>query len=165
MHVIEFSTLLGPTIVAGDERGLAGVWFNDQRHFAGIQDTWIHQETELLRSAKHQLLSYFAGELQQFELPLAPQGTLFQERVWQALQGIDYGATCSYGDIAHQLNQPKAVRAVGAGREKSFEHYYSLPSGAGQSEAINGVCGGVGEKELVVAVGAGYEIEGWGVCT
>ncbi|HPY41576.1 MAG TPA: methylated-DNA--[protein]-cysteine S-methyltransferase [Thiolinea sp.] len=151
MHVIEFSTLLGPTIVAGDERGLAGVWFNDQRHFAGIQDTWIHQETELLRSAKHQLLSYFAGELQQFELPLAPQGTLFQERVWQALQGIDYGATCSYGDIAHQLNQPKAVRAVGAAVGKNpLSIIIPCHRVLGSQKQLTGYAGGLERKSWLL---------------
>lgn len=114
VNVIEFETKLGSTILAAHEEGLIGLWFVGQRHFAGIQADWIPAETSLLKTAKQQVLAYFAGNLQQFDLPLAPQGTQFQERVWQALQDIEYGVTCSYGDIAKQLNQANAVRAVGA---------------------------------------------------
>lgn len=151
MHVIELETTLGLTIVAGDEQGLAGVWFNKQRHFAGIQDTWIHQETELLCAAKQQLLAYFAGELQTFDLPLAPQGTEFQERVWQALQGIDYGLTCSYGDIAHQLNQPKAVRAVGAAVGKNpLSIIIPCHRILGSQQQLTGYAGGLERKQWLL---------------
>lgn len=61
-----------------------------------------------------QLQEYFAGERQLFELTLVPQGTDFQLSVWQALQKIPYGQSCSYLDIALAINNPKAVRAVGA---------------------------------------------------
>lgn len=151
MHVIEFATVLGQTIVAGDEQGLAGVWFQDQRHFSGIEATWIHQETELLRAAKQQLLAYFAGELQQFDLPLAPKGTAFQERVWQALQGIDYGVTCSYGDIANQLNQAKAVQAVGAAVGKNpLSIIIPCHRVLGSQQQLTGYAGGLDRKRWLL---------------
>lgn len=151
MHVIEFETTLGPTIVAGSEQGLAGVWFNNQRHFAGIQDTWTHQETDLLRAAKQQLLAYFAGELQTFDLPLAPQGTAFQERVWQALQGIEYGLTCSYGDIAKQLHQVKAVRAVGAAVGKNpLSIIIPCHRVLGSQKQLTGYAGGLERKQWLL---------------
>ena len=68
----------------------------------------------LLRAATTQLRSYFAGELRTFDLPLAPDGTVFQREVWEALLEIPYGSTSSYSQIAHRINRPKAVRAVGA---------------------------------------------------
>lgn len=115
MYVMEFETELGRTVLAANEQALTGLWFAGQRHFDGIPDTWIQEKTLLLQAAKQQVLDYFAGKLQEFDLPLEPLGgTPFQQSVWQALRGIDYGVTCSYGDIANQLNQPKAVRAVGA---------------------------------------------------
>lgn len=151
MHVIEFETTLGPTIVAGDEQGLAGVWFTDQRHFTGIPDPWIYQKTELLNAAKQQLLAYFAGELQTFDLPLAPQGTEFQERVWQALQGIEYGVTCSYGDIAHQINQPKAVRAVGAAVGKNpLSIIIPCHRVLGSQKQLTGYAGGLERKQWLL---------------
>lgn len=64
--------------------------------------------------AAQQLSEYCAGQRTQFDLPLGAQGTAFQQAVWQQLQAIPYGQTCSYRDIANAIARPKAVRAVGA---------------------------------------------------
>jgi methylated-DNA-[protein]-cysteine S-methyltransferase len=69
------------------------------------------QETALLRIARAQLYSYFDRELKDFDLPLAPRGTAFQQRVWRALRAIPYGQTRSYADLAADLGS--AARAVG----------------------------------------------------
>jgi len=73
----------------------------------------------LTRCAKHQLAQYYQGDLEQFDLPMDPDGTDFQKSVWRALTTIDYGKTCSYSDIANIINNPKAVRAVGAANGKN----------------------------------------------
>jgi len=66
--------------------------------------------TQLLRRARAELDAYFAGERRAFTLPLAPAGTAFQRRVWQALTGIEFGSTRSYGDLARTLDSgPRAV--------------------------------------------------------
>jgi methylated-DNA-[protein]-cysteine S-methyltransferase len=68
----------------------------------------------LLRSAREQLAAYFARELKEFDLPLAPQGTPFQQRVWTELLEIGYGETASYGQVAHRIGMTNAAsRAVG----------------------------------------------------
>lgn len=151
MYVIEFATDLGQTIVAANEHGLTGLWFVDQRHFAGIQADWVPEETLVLKQAKQQVLAYFAGDLQQFDLPLAPQGTAFQERVWQALQQIDYGTTCSYGDIAQQLNQPNAVRAVGAAVGKNpLSIIIPCHRVLGSQKQLTGYAGGLERKKWLL---------------
>lgn len=66
------------------------------------------------QQAVEQLTAYFKGQRSQFELTLNPKGTDFQQQVWRQLKAIPYGKTCSYADIAQQINNPKAVRAVGA---------------------------------------------------
>ncbi len=71
-------------------------------------------EDPVLRETARQLRLYFDGALRSFELPLQPQGTSFQQRVWQALLQVPYGETRSYGQIAEQIGAMKAVRAVGA---------------------------------------------------
>jgi methylated-DNA-[protein]-cysteine S-methyltransferase len=68
---------------------------------------------------KIQLSEYFAGTRQQFDLPIAVTGTDFQREVWQQLKMIPYGKTSSYQDIARQINNPKAVRAVGSANGKN----------------------------------------------
>ncbi len=69
--------------------------------------------SKLLDRAKEQLRAYFARELTEFSLPLAPRGTEFQRRVWGQLALIPYGATVSYADIAYAIGAPRAFRAVG----------------------------------------------------
>lgn len=87
-------------------------------HGAGtaLQQAAAHrqQATAHLQQAAAQLQLYFAGRLQQFSLTLAPCGSAFQQQVWRALCTIPFANSCSYGAIAHYLDNPKAVRAVGA---------------------------------------------------
>lgn len=159
MQFIAFETELGQTILAANTGGLTGLWFTDQRHFAGIQEDWLHEETELLSKAKQQLLNYFAGELQQFDLPLAPQGTIFQEHVWQALQNIEYGVTCSYGDIANQLNQPKAVRAVGAAVGKNpLSIIIPCHRVLGSQKQLTGYAGGLERKQWLLQLEQSHKL-------
>ena len=63
--------------------------------------------------ARREIAEYFAGERRDFSLDLAPVGTAFQRRVWDALRAIPYGTVCNYGDIARAIGQPHATRAVG----------------------------------------------------
>ena len=109
---------LGPMILAASPQGLCGVWFEGQRHGpteARMQSWTTDSAHTLLQSASQQLLAYFAGELTSFDVPLdLSAGTPFQQSVWRALLSIPSGAHQSYGDVARQLNNPQAVRAVGA---------------------------------------------------
>ena len=110
-----FDSRLGRLTLAATDRGLAGVWFDDQRHRP--DDTqWPEQaDHPLLQQAMQQLRQYLAGERHHFELLLDLHGgTLFQQSVWQALLRIPSGSTTSYGVIGQRLGKPKAVRAVGA---------------------------------------------------
>jgi methylated-DNA-[protein]-cysteine S-methyltransferase len=74
---------------------------------------WQRSDTALT-AVRDQIRAYFAGDLSRFDLRLAPEGTPFQTRVWNALLEIPYGETCSYRDIAHAIGRPTATRAVGA---------------------------------------------------
>lgn len=77
------------------------------------------KETELIKKAKTQLQEYFSGRRKNFDLPLEPSGTAFQQAVWQALCSIPYGETRSYKDIASQIGNPKACRAVGMANNRN----------------------------------------------
>lgn len=100
------ATPLGNLWIAESDAGIAEVGFRE-----GISPG---QKSDLLTRARRQLDAYFEGRLTCFDLPLAPQGTAFQQSVWRALCAIDYGITASYSQIAHAIHKPKAVRAVGA---------------------------------------------------
>ncbi len=101
-------------LLAGDPAGLRQLLFVDGRHFDGsVPESWIRSGTSLARVTA-QLDEYFAGDRREFDLPLAPEGTNFQQRVWRVLSTIPYGHTWSYGQVAAAIGQPTASRAVGA---------------------------------------------------
>jgi methylated-DNA-[protein]-cysteine S-methyltransferase len=106
---------LGRMLVAATRRGLAGVWFEGQRHLPDSSDWPEQPQHPVLRRAVQQLEEYFEGSRTSFDLPLDLQaGTAFQQSVWQALLSIPRGDTTSYGMLSRRIGQPAAVRAVGA---------------------------------------------------
>ncbi len=110
-----YESPLGPMILAATARGLAGVWFDGQRHLPDSSG-WAHEpEHSILQQAQAQLEEYFAGRRATFDLPLDLQGgTAFQQSVWQGLLTIPAGRTTSYARLSQHIGQPAAVRAVGA---------------------------------------------------
>ena len=111
------SSPLGLITLAASEKGLCGLWFENQKHgpsLTMIQSWRIDPSNPFLQQAQMQLLAYFSGQHTVFNVPLdLSVGTPFQQSVWQALLAIPSGASQSYGALARQLNNPKAVRAVG----------------------------------------------------
>ena len=89
-----------------------------ERSSISRSDTKI-EETELHRDVFRQLQEYFSGSRKVFDLPLAPVGTDFQMRCWEALLKIPYGETRSYGDIARSVQSPKGFRAVGMANNRN----------------------------------------------
>jgi methylated-DNA-[protein]-cysteine S-methyltransferase len=100
---------LGELLLVGDGRALTQLRMSPRGVPAGGR-----QDPEAFAEVEAQLDAYFAGELTEFDVPLAPTGTGFQLRVWAALLEIRYGETASYGAIAAAVGRPDAVRAVGA---------------------------------------------------
>ena len=106
---------LGPLILAATDTGLAGVWFENQKHLPDTSVWPVQPDHPVLQTATRQLAEYFAGQRRHFELPLDIRaGTPFQQSVWQALLTIAPGATLSYGTLSQRIGKPRAVRAVGA---------------------------------------------------
>lgn len=84
---------------------------------AGMEDKTI--ENPFIRQCREELQEYFTGRRQSFDVPLAPSGTSFQQRVWNALCQIPYGQTRTYGEIAKMAGNPKASRAVGMANHRN----------------------------------------------
>ncbi|HEY9646044.1 MAG TPA: methylated-DNA--[protein]-cysteine S-methyltransferase [Chroococcidiopsis sp.] len=106
---------LGALLLTSDGRSLTGLYLQGQQHFPTLTQDWQEAaQIDPLGQTQEQLTDYFAHQRQQFDLPIDPQGTAFQKQVWQLLQQIPFGETCSYGALAHMLGQPNASRAVGA---------------------------------------------------
>lgn len=104
---------IGELLLAGNGDALGLLGFPEGKMRLRHQEDWT-KDPSVFTAAIEQLRAYFAGELQDFDLPLAPEGTQFQRAVWDALTHIPYGETRSYVDIAQAVGRPKASRAVGA---------------------------------------------------
>lgn len=108
-----YPSLVGDVLLVSDGSALRLISFSEGKAARQPEADWMRRNG-WFDAVKRQLDAYFTGELTEFDLPLSPQGTEFQRRVWQALTTIPYGETRSYRDIAIQIGQPDAVRAVGA---------------------------------------------------
>jgi methylated-DNA-[protein]-cysteine S-methyltransferase len=119
-----YTTMYGPLgelLLVGEEPAttpggvtLASVSFSGQRRPTSIQSGWRH-DPAAFEEIERQIRAYFAGELQDFDLEHATQGTDFQEKVWAALESIPYGTTTTYGKLTERIGAPRdRVRAVGA---------------------------------------------------
>ncbi len=107
----------------------------------------------LLRETKKQLAAYFDGRLKRFELPLAPMGTPFQQRVWQALCEIPYGETISYAELARMVESPRGFRAVGSANGSNpialiIPCHRVIATGGG----LGGYAGGLDRKRWLLAL-------------
>lgn len=110
-----YASPLGPMILAASDAGLAGAWFDGQRHLPECSGWRQSPQHALLLEAMAQLDRYFAGGHAAFDLPLdTAGGTPFQQSVWQALRAIPRGQTVSYRTLGEQAGRGAAVRAVGA---------------------------------------------------
>jgi methylated-DNA-[protein]-cysteine S-methyltransferase len=115
IHSTHVDSPLGGVTLAATDAGLAGLWFDQQRHWPDMRGWRTNDAHPVLREAAAQLLAYFAGQRERFDLPLdLSHGTAFQQSVWQALLAIPAGTTVSYGALSMDLGNPAAVRAVGA---------------------------------------------------
>lgn len=101
--------------------------------------------------ACRQLEAYFDGQLHEFDLPLAPKGTEFQNQVWRALQQVKYGETASYLDIAKAIGNPKAVRAVGmANGRNPIAIVVPCHRIIGSNRTLTGYAGGLPRKQYLL---------------
>jgi len=112
-HYRTIESPVGPLMLVGDQASLRRLAFVRDGE-PEPEDGWQRDTRGALDGVCRELEAYFAGRLTRFETPVVPEGTAFQRRVWQALCGIPYGRTVSYGELARQIGAERAVRAVGA---------------------------------------------------
>lgn len=112
MSYTRIESPVGRLLLASDAQGLRQVSFESSKRAAAVQPDWSEDKAPFAEVIR-QLQAYFRGELKAFDLPLAPEGTEFQLRVWNSLRTILYGETISYAQLAQKIGNPKAVRAVG----------------------------------------------------
>ena len=143
---------VGKLLLAGDSNALQLISFQDGTHPTPINPDWDYDEAPF-RDAIDQLKAYFAGTLKKFSLKLKPEGTDFQQRVWQQLRSIPYGQTKSYGQIAQAIGNPQASRAVGAANGKNpISIVVPCHRVIGSSGQLVGFGGGLSIKESLLTL-------------
>ena len=120
-HTTTMDSPLGELRLIAGENGLRAILWGaeDAERIASIDDELVEGTTPVLDEAISQLEEYFAGTRREFDLPLDPAGTEFQQSAWMVLRTIPYGTTISYGQQAEQLGDPNKARAVGAANGKN----------------------------------------------
>jgi methylated-DNA-[protein]-cysteine S-methyltransferase len=150
MYYCYLNTPIGDLLLAGDEEALCLVGFPQGSMRREPETDWIYSEKPF-KEASDQLVSYFAGKLQSFDLKLRPGGTEFQLQVLNELQKIPYGSTASYGDIAKRIGKPKAVRAVGAANGRNpIPIIIPCHRVIGSTGKMTGFGGGIPTKEALL---------------
>lgn len=115
VYTCKYQSPLGEILLAADEVGLTGLWFEGQKYFANtLPDEHILQETEILTEAKKWLDVYFSGEEPKFTPSLHPNGSTFRQEVWRILLQIPYGQTITYGEIACKIAEMKNTSCMSA---------------------------------------------------
>ena len=139
------------TLVADDQALRAVLWQDDAIDRVKLPTMQLQVEHPILLHTQQQLRQYFAGERSDFDLPLAFEGTVFQQQVWQALLSIPYGETRSYGQIAAQIGRPKAVRAVGSANAKNpLSIVVPCHRVIGANGQLVGFAGGLDKKQFLL---------------
>lgn len=144
-------------LIAKGARLAAVLWPNDRPNRVLLGPMDEVSTSDILEQTAQQLNEYFAGRRQAFDLALEFHGTDFQRRVWQALLSIPFGETRSYLDIAVQIGNPAAVRAVGAANGKNpISIIAPCHRVIGNSGALTGFAGGLDAKQLLLTL-EGYQ--------
>lgn len=147
---------VGELLVTGEADGLRGLWFLGGRH-AAHPPPGAPRDDAAFAAVREQLGEYFAGERRAFDVPLAPVGTDFQQRVWAALRGIPYGETTSYGALSARLGLgARGARAVGlANGRNPISVIVPCHRVVGADGSLTGFGGGLKRKRLLLELEAG----------
>ena len=151
-YFTEFPSPIGLLQLHGTDAALTGVFMQNHRHEPAPTLEAV-RDAAPFRAARGQLEAYFAGERREFSLALAPAGTAFQLHVWQALRAIPYGQTISYGELAHRIGNPRAVRAVGlANGRNPLSIIVPCHRVIGTNGTLTGYGGGLERKRFLLAL-------------
>jgi len=147
----------GRMLLAANDDGLCGVYFDGQKYLPKLDTEWRHDPGHAtLEQAKRELAEYFGGERKRFDTALAPEGTAFQRSVWKAISTVAFGETITYGELARRAGSNGSARAAGAATGRN-------PIGiivpchriVGSDGSLTGYAGGIERKRALLALESG----------
>lgn len=143
-------------LIASDKSLVAILWEEDSPRRVRLGDMSERVGHPVLLKAEKQLSEYFSGKRREFELPLEMRGTAFQTSVWEALLAIPFGETRSYGQLANQLGNPRATRAVGAANGRNpLSIVVPCHRVVGSTGKLTGFAGGLRAKDFLLGLEGG----------
>jgi methylated-DNA-[protein]-cysteine S-methyltransferase len=147
-----FDSPIGPLLLMSDGQSLIGLHTDTDKFRPAAKPDWVRDASvPPLPEAARQLRAYFDGSLTDFDLPLAPQGTAFQRKVWRALCDIPFGETISYAQLAHRVGNPKASRAVGMANSRNpVSIIVPCHRVIGADGSLTGYAGGIERKRALL---------------
>ena len=149
-YSMQLETPVGPLTVTATEKAVTAIRFGTQVPEGSTRCTGA-EATPLLRRAAEEIGDYFAGSRRRFTLPLAPEGTPFQQKVWEALRSIPYGETRTYKQIAIQIGHNQSFRAVGmANNRNPIVVVVPCHRVIGYDGKLTGYAGGLDVKERLL---------------
>jgi len=152
METYNFSSPVGTLCINIEDNAITELFIDNN---AELSDAGGN---DLITETVHELTEYFSGTRSSFDLPLNPSGTAFQKRVWEQLQRIPYGQTCSYGDIAKAVGNPKAARAVGlANNRNPIMIIIPCHRVIGADGSLTGYGGGIEIKKFLLDLEAAHQ--------
>ncbi len=141
----------GELLLLSNGVALTALHITAGKYVPAMHVDWMRDERPVLTQTKRELDAYFLGKLRTFTMPLAPHGTDFQKRAWTALTKIPYGETRSYGQQAHSIGSPAAVRAIGAANGKNpIGIIVPCHRVIGANGSLTGYAGGLHNKEFLL---------------
>ena len=151
-YQINFESPLGILIIKSDGQAVTEISFSEE-----VQE--IQNSCAVLESCRQQLSDYFAGKLVSFDLPLNPEGTAFQQKVWAELIKIPYGETITYMELAIRLGDTKAIRAVGTANGKNpLAILIPCHRVIGAGNKLTGYAGGIWRKKALLELEMKYSV-------
>jgi methylated-DNA-[protein]-cysteine S-methyltransferase len=147
----------GQMLLVASDAGLCGVYFDGQKYYPAIDAEWCRDEQHAaIAQARRELAGYFARKRQRFEIVLAPEGTPFQRKIWQAIARVSFGETISYAELAESAGYPGHARAAGAATGRNpltiIVPCHRIVASTG---ALTGYAGGLDRKRALLALESG----------
>jgi methylated-DNA-[protein]-cysteine S-methyltransferase len=154
IHYTRIETPAGTLVATASGGALTGLYFERQKHFPEVTDAWREDANAApLPECARQIREYFDGKRNVFDLPLAPEGTEFQQRVWKQIARIPYGETIAYSELAARAGAPGSARAAGAATGRNpISIIVPCHRVVGSDGSLTGYAGGLPRKTRLLEI-------------
>lgn len=142
----------GHLLLTAETDALTGIYFQDCAHAPAVPPTWqVARDLPLFAETERQLAEFAAGQRREFDLPLAPKGTPFQQETWRQIAAVPYGEVISYSELASRVGAPAAIRAAGTATGRNpLSIVVPCHRIVGRTGAITGYAGGLDRKRALL---------------